>query len=82
MDEQIEAGFMAFLAEGKEGIGGVRAVANDHIVVYIENAGDFVVPLEAVHRVHDGKVVVDVGQLDPRLREAIAHAHDREEPGA
>jgi hypothetical protein len=25
---------------------------------------------------------VDVGRLDARLRAAIAHAHDREEPGA
>jgi hypothetical protein len=32
--------------------------------------------------VHDGKVIVDVGRLDARLRAAIAHAHDREEPGA
>jgi hypothetical protein len=38
--------------------------------------------LEAIQRVHDGKVIVDVGRLDARLREAIAHAHDREEPGA
>jgi hypothetical protein len=27
-------------------------------------------------------VVLDVERLDARLREAIAHAHDREEPGA
>jgi hypothetical protein len=51
------------------------------LVIYIENAGDFVVPLEAVRRVHDGKVILDVERLDARLREAIAHAHDREEPG-
>jgi hypothetical protein len=27
-------------------------------------------------------VIVDVDKLDARLRKAIAHAHDREEPGA
>jgi hypothetical protein len=43
---------------------------------------NFMIPLEAVDRVHDGKVMVDVGRLDAHLREAIAHAHDREEPGA
>jgi hypothetical protein len=42
------------------------------LVIYIQNAGDFVVPLEAVHRVHDGKVIVDVGRPDARLRETIA----------
>jgi hypothetical protein len=40
------------------------------------------IPLEAVDRVHDGKVMVDVGRLDAHQHEAIAHAHDREEPGA
>ena len=44
MNETIQQGFMAFLAEGKEGIGAVRAVADDHIVVYIENGGEFKVP--------------------------------------
>jgi hypothetical protein len=80
----IEIGFQVYAVEGGEEFGAVRGYMpnTNALVVYIENAGDFVVPLEAVHRVHDGKVVVDVGQLDPRLREAIAHAHDREEPGA
>ena len=48
----------------------------------LENAGDFEVPLGAVQSVHDGKVVLDAERLDARLRQAIAHAHDREEPGA
>jgi hypothetical protein len=80
----IEIGFQVYAVEGGEEFGAVRGYMpnTNALVVYIENAGDFVVPLEAVHRVHDGKVVVDVGQLDTRLREAIAHAHDREEPGA
>ena len=52
------------------------------LIVYVENAGDFEVPLSAVQSVHDGKVVLDAKQLDARLRHAIAHAHDREEPGA
>jgi hypothetical protein len=39
-------------------------------------------PLEAGDRVHDGKVMVAVGQLDARLRAAIAPGHDREEPSA
>jgi hypothetical protein len=79
----IEIGFQVYAVEGGEEFGAVRGYephANG-LVIYIENAGDFVVPLAAVQRVHDGKVIVDVGQLDARLRAAIAHAHDREEPG-
>jgi hypothetical protein len=80
----IEIGFQVYAVEGGEEFGAVRGYLPNAnaLVVYIENAGDFVVPLEAIHRVHDGKVIVDVGRLDARLREAIAHAHDREEPGA
>jgi hypothetical protein len=72
------------LAEGGEEFGAVRGyVPNANgLVVYVENAGDFVVPLEAVRSVHDGKVILDAGRIDKRLRQAIAHAHDREEPGA
>jgi hypothetical protein len=51
-------------------------------VVYVENAGDFTVPLSAVDAVHSEKVVVNCAKLDRRLRSAIGHAHDAEEPGA
>jgi hypothetical protein len=80
----IEIGFQVYLVEGGEEFGAVRGYmpATNALVVYVENAGDFVVPLEAVRRVHDGKVILDAGRLDERLRRAIAHAHDREEPGA
>jgi len=80
----IELGFQAYLEEGGEDFGAVREVApdgRDEIVVYIENAGDFIVPLRAIRSAHDGKVVLDGAHLDQRLRDAIAHAHDREEPG-
>ncbi len=80
MDEKIEQGFMAFLAEGKEGIGAVRAVAPDHIVVYIENGGEFKVARSAVRRVHDDKVILDPGKLEKALLAALGHYHDREDP--
>lgn len=82
--ETIDVGFQAYLDEGGEDFGAVRAVApdgRDELVVYVENAGDFIVPLRAIRSAHDGKVVLDGAQLDQRLRDAIAHAHDREEPG-
>ena len=80
----IEIGFQVYAEEGGETFGAVCGVVpqTNALIIYIENAGDFEVPAEAVRRVHDGKVIVDVGRLDARLRAAIAHAHDREEPGA
>ena len=56
--------------------------ARPELVIYVENAGDFVVPLEAVEAVHSQKVIVNCRKLEPRLPEAIGHAHDAEEPGA
>jgi hypothetical protein len=50
------------------------------LVIYVENAGDFVVPLSAVKDVHAQKVILDRGKLDHRLRAAIDHAHDAEDP--
>ena len=94
--EAIDVGFQAYLDEGGEDFGAVREVAPDgrdevvglgqdvaveHVVVYVENAGDFIVPLRAIRSAHDGKVVLDAAELDQRLRDAIAHEHDREEPG-
>ena len=80
MDEPIEKGFMAFIAEGREGIGAVREVWRDHIMIYVENGGEFRVPLSAVRKVHDEKVILEPKLLDKRLLEAVGHAHDREDP--
>jgi hypothetical protein len=80
----IQIGYQVFLDEGGEECGAVRDVApesRNEIVVYIENAGDFAVSADAIRTVHDGKVVLDPRRLDERLRDAIAHAHDSEEPG-
>jgi hypothetical protein len=80
MNETIQPGFMAFIAEGQEGIGAVRETAPDHIVIYVENAGEFNVPRTAVRRVHDSKVILDPRQLDRALLDALGHVHDREDP--
>ena len=50
------------------------------ILVYVENAGDFTVALGAVEAVHAQKVIVNCQKLDPKLRRAIGHAHDAEDP--
>lgn len=82
MREKIEAGFMVFVADGDVGIGAVRDVRDltSDIVVNIENAGDFVVPLDAVRDVHSGKVILAMDRLDAPVRDAIAHAREAEDP--
>jgi hypothetical protein len=83
-DTHIEIGFQVYAVEGGEEFGAVRGFMpqTNSLVIYIENAGEFVIPLEAIQAVHDGKVIVNIERLDARVRTAIAHAHDREEPGA
>jgi hypothetical protein len=84
MREDIKVGYQAFVSDGGEEFGAVRQVSPNGepvLVIYVENAGDFLVPLEAVASVHAQKVVLECGKLDMRLRRAIGYAHDAEEPG-
>ncbi len=71
-------GYQVYVEEGGEEIGAVREVHRDHLLVYVENAGDFKVDGDAIRSVHDGKVLLDVAQLADDLRAAIGHAHDEE----
>jgi len=48
-------------------------------VVDIENAGDFVIPLDAVVEVVEEKVIVDPKKLPDRVVQAMQHAHDAED---
>ena len=85
MREAIEIGYQAFVSDGDEELGAVRAVSPNgrpELVIYVENAGDFVVPLAAVELVHSQKVILSCAKLERRLRAAIGHAHDAEEPNA
>jgi hypothetical protein len=81
IEESIEVGDRAFIADGGEPFGAVRAKVGETLVVYVENGGDFTVPLAAVAAVHAQKVILDRDKLDGKLREAIGRAHDAEEPG-
>ena len=79
----IQEGFEVFAHDGDVAFGAVREVAphfRPELVVYVENAGDFVVRFDAVVDVHMGKVIVNTAKLDPRLAQAIGHAHDAEDP--
>ena len=81
--EDIQVGYQLYAAEGGEEFGAVRGITPDRsgVMIYIENAGDFIVGLDAIRSVHDQKVIVDANRLDEKVRNAIAHAHDAEEPG-
>ncbi len=80
MNEAIEVGYHAFVSDDDEEFGAIRYVSpgSREITVYVENAGDFTVPIEAVIKVQSEKVTFDCGKLDARLRRAIGHAHDAE----
>jgi hypothetical protein len=78
--EKIAEGFDVFLHDGDKAFGAVRQIRHNEIVVYIENGGDFEIPLAAVKEVHDEKVVLDSGKLDAKLKEAIRRAHTGEDP--
>jgi len=78
----IEVGFHVFPQGGDEEVGAVREVApggRPELVVDIENAGDFVIPLDAVAEVVEEKVIVDPKKLPDRVVQAMQHAHDAED---
>lgn len=82
MEEPIEVGFQTFVSDAPtEEFGAVMKISRKRkmLTVYVENAGEFEVPLDAVKSVQSEKVTFECGKLDLRLRKAIGHAHDREE---
>jgi len=75
---QVSVGDQVFFEEGGEEIGAVRKVERDHLVVYIEAAGDFIVQGPQVKAAHHGKVVLDSTLVEQRLLDAARGAHERE----
>jgi hypothetical protein len=78
--EKIQEGFDVFLHDGKHAFGAVRRVSAHDLTVYIENAGDFIVPMSAVQDAHSEKVILDGGKIDKALKDAIIKAHKGEDP--
>ncbi|RPI47182.1 MAG: hypothetical protein EHM67_00120 [Hyphomicrobiaceae bacterium] len=81
--DAIEEGFEVFVSGNDKPFGAVRRIARHgggELVIYVENAGDFTVSREAVAAVRAQKVMLDPAKLDKRLRDAIRHAHDAEDP--
>ena len=81
MREDIEIGYQAFVSGGVEEFGAVREVSFADIVVSVENARDFLMPLDAVETVYLQRVIFKREKLDRRLRKAIRHAHDSRRAG-
>lgn len=76
----IEQGFVAFFAEGDEGVGAVTGVSPSEVVIYVENFGAFNVPMSAVKAVHDEKVIIARTHVSRAFLLAVEHAHDAEDP--
>lgn len=81
--ERIQEGFDVFIHDGEKAIGAVRQVSpggKPDIVIYVENAGDFVVPISAVKDVYAEKVLLNSALLSLELKRALGHTHDVEDP--
>jgi len=76
----VAIGDQVFVAGQEEEVGAVRAIARDHLLVYIENAGEFHIDGPEVLGAHDGKLVLDPAKLSEPLADAIkkAHAHEND----
>ena len=75
---EVNVGDQVFLEEGGEEIGAVRKVERDHLVVYIEAAGDFLIHGPEITAIHHGKVILAPDKVDGRLLDAARGAHERE----
>lgn len=83
MSIEIAEDAAVFLKDGGDPVGAVRhvrAAGRDEVIIFVENAGEFRVPLSAVHEVHFGKVMLDPKRLDSAVLRAMGHAHDAETP--
>jgi hypothetical protein len=74
----VTVGDQVFVDGNDEEIGAVRQVMPDHVVVYVENSGDFVVRGPHVKAAHDGKLVLDPAHAEPALLAAARSAHSLE----
>ena len=80
MPFRIAVGQMAFITGSAEAVGAIHGLSNSAVNIYVENAGEFAVPLTAVTAVHDGKVMLDPKHLARPFLIAVGHRHDAEDP--
>jgi len=80
----VEIGYQVFVPGSSEALGAVRDVAPDgrpELRVYVENAGEYTVPLDAVRAVLEEKVVLELSKLPDAMRAVVQLAHSAEQPG-
>jgi hypothetical protein len=80
----IDIGYQLFIDSMAEEVGAIRDVAPEgrpELLIYVENAGEFRVPLTAVKSVLEEKVVLAADRLPAELRQSIERAHQAEQPG-
>jgi hypothetical protein len=78
--EKIQEGFDVFLRDGDGNVGAVRQMRSHDLMIYIENAGDFIVPMEAIKDADAEKVILDSSKLTPKMLEAIRVRENAEDP--
>lgn len=71
----VTVGDQVYVGTNLEEVGAVKQVAKDHLIVYIENFGDFRIDGPHVLSAHDGKLVLDPAKLEPDLAKAVKNAH-------
>lgn len=76
--ENITVEWEVFPAEGTVGIGGVRRVNRESLLVHLENYGEAEISRDQIKSAHDGKVILDLTKLPHELLTAIGHAHEIE----
>ena len=67
-----------FAEEGARGIGAVRIVRPDHLLVMFEGYGEVELRAEHIASAHDGKVIVRIEALPADLQARLPHIHDGE----
>ncbi len=75
----LQRDWEVFARDGATGVGAVREVLADHIVVYFEGFGEQRIIEGQIASVHDGKVLLNVSALPEDVQAAIAKAHDAED---
>ena len=67
-----------FLRDGRLGIGAVREVRADSLLVWLEGWGETTLEPRHIAAAHDGKVVLDPSELPSEMRDGLLRAHDGE----
>jgi hypothetical protein len=80
MHENIREGFDVFLHDGDGFVGAVRRVHARGITVYVEDAGDYEVPADAIVDAGAEKVTLNSARLDPKMLDAIRRRRRDEDP--